>query len=279
MGRRRDEDGIWATMDDFELRTRRARLKELILAGEWLYRDDPRRAAKIERLLEIAGAADVNMAGEWLSSLQRQRAIVGEIDAKAETSQEIANLQATLDRFIFGVVLLSAAGDLLFVNAGFRDLAARIDGIAIKTARLSFTGELSPVADALRLVARGRRAKRTLSISLAAGETLIGHVFVLGQPALADGAGEGSARQVLLILSDLANLLDVAKIAAPMYGLTEKETELLQQLVAGSNLRQAAENCGIARNTARNHLSNIFQKTGVSRQADLIRVAMQFPWK
>lgn len=266
-------------MDEFELRRRRSHLKEMILAGEWLYRDDPRRDTKIERLLEIAASADTVTAGEWLASLQRQRAIVGEIDAKAETSREIGNLHAALDRFIHGVVLLSAEGELLFVNAGFRALAGRIEGIELKTARLSFAGDLSPLAEALRLVSRGRRAKRSLSITLAEGETLTGHVFALGRADLPKGGDEAPPGQVLLVLSDTASLEDAANIAAPMYGLTERETELLGHLLAGADLRQAAENCNITRNTARNHLSNIFQKTGVSRQADLIRVAMQFPWQ
>jgi hypothetical protein len=45
--------------------------------------------------------------------------------------------------------------------------------------------------------------------------------------------------------------------------------------LAGETLQQVADALGVARTTARTHLDNIFVKTGVTRQADLMRVAMQ----
>lgn len=48
------------------------------------------------------------------------------------------------------------------------------------------------------------------------------------------------------------------------------ERRLLEQLVAGKSLPQAADALGIAGTTARTHLTGIVAKTGVSRQADLI---------
>jgi DNA-binding CsgD family transcriptional regulator len=42
--------------------------------------------------------------------------------------------------------------------------------------------------------------------------------------------------------------------------------------MAGRTLTDAAAALGVARSTAKTHLDNIFSKTGVARQADLIRL-------
>lgn len=66
-----------------------------------------------------------------------------------------------------------------------------------------------------------------------------------------------------------------ADALATAFGLTEAETRVLASLVEGRTLFEIAAELGIARTTARTHLTHIFMKTGVSRQADLMRLAMQ----
>jgi DNA-binding CsgD family transcriptional regulator len=44
------------------------------------------------------------------------------------------------------------------------------------------------------------------------------------------------------------------------------------QLSEGARPAQVAERCGISINTVRTHLRNIFDKTGVRRQSELIRL-------
>lgn len=66
-----------------------------------------------------------------------------------------------------------------------------------------------------------------------------------------------------------------ADTVAAAFGLTGAESRVISNLLAGRTLFETAADLGIARTTARTHLSNIFQKTGVSRQADLMRLAVQ----
>lgn len=56
------------------------------------------------------------------------------------------------------------------------------------------------------------------------------------------------------------------------FGLTPAESRLLGILYAGSSVPQAARLLGVARTTARTHLQRVFDKTGVRRQQDLMRV-------
>jgi len=66
-----------------------------------------------------------------------------------------------------------------------------------------------------------------------------------------------------------------ADAIAVAFGLTPAETRTLASFLAGRTLAETADVLGIAATTARSHLDNIFAKTGVSRQAELMRLAAQ----
>ncbi|MBC9881248.1 hypothetical protein G8O24_28360 [Bradyrhizobium sp. INPA01-394B] len=59
------------------------------------------------------------------------------------------------------------------------------------------------------------------------------------------------------------------------YGLTRAEAAFALEIVKGGGRKATAERLGIADGTARSHLSKIFDKTGVSRQAELVRLLLQ----
>jgi DNA-binding CsgD family transcriptional regulator len=58
------------------------------------------------------------------------------------------------------------------------------------------------------------------------------------------------------------------------FALTKAEAPILEQLATGSSLAEAAERLGVARATAKSQLMRVFARTGVSRQSDLIHLAM-----
>ena len=55
-----------------------------------------------------------------------------------------------------------------------------------------------------------------------------------------------------------------------LYGLTQTEGKLVQMLIGGSTLDEAAKRLQISVNTARTHLKHVFHKTGINRQAELV---------
>ena len=63
-------------------------------------------------------------------------------------------------------------------------------------------------------------------------------------------------------------------VAKQLFNFTPAETALALELANGLSLEEAAENLNIMRNTARAHLRAIFSKTGVRRQAKLVRVML-----
>jgi DNA-binding CsgD family transcriptional regulator len=62
-----------------------------------------------------------------------------------------------------------------------------------------------------------------------------------------------------------------------LYGLSPTEVRLADLLVAGLELKLAAERLRLTENTARYHLKEIFRKTGARSQSALIRLALSLP--
>lgn len=84
--------------------------------------------------------------------------------------------------------------------------------------------------------------------------------------------GDGAPAPVFLILARPSATSERAGRAARCFGLTPAENRLLDCLVEGLELKDAACRLGVARTTARTHLQRIFDKTGVRRQTDLQRM-------
>jgi DNA-binding CsgD family transcriptional regulator len=112
--------------------------------------------------------------------------------------------------------------------------------------------------------------------------------------ALADGAGSGYVAHVLplrgarqsriarhfaafavIFVQDPATAPALANAAfARLYGLTDGELRLLNGLMPGLSLAEAARPLGISEATAKTHLRRIFAKTRTSKQAELLYLLM-----
>lgn len=62
--------------------------------------------------------------------------------------------------------------------------------------------------------------------------------------------------------------------AAPAYRLTPRELEIVAQITAGASNRDIADALGISEETVKRHLSNIYEKTGVSTRLELALFAL-----
>jgi DNA-binding CsgD family transcriptional regulator len=63
--------------------------------------------------------------------------------------------------------------------------------------------------------------------------------------------------------------------AAKLFNLTLAESQVLGALLQGDTLEDASARIGKSRSTIKTHLESIFAKSGVNRQADLIRRVME----
>lgn len=91
----------------------------------------------------------------------------------------------------------------------------------------------------------------------------------------ASSADTQGARSVMLAVTSAQDLVDVPPdIWAKLLGLTLAEARLVAALAQGETVELHATQRGIALGTARNQLKMALAKTGTSRQADLVRVAL-----
>ena len=59
------------------------------------------------------------------------------------------------------------------------------------------------------------------------------------------------------------------------YGLTPAEALFAVEIAKGDGLLAAARRLGVSRTTVKTHLAHVFDKTGVRRQAELVRLILQ----
>ena len=64
------------------------------------------------------------------------------------------------------------------------------------------------------------------------------------------------------------------KYAKVVFGLSDGQIKVARRIALGESLKSAAVNIGVSTNTARTHLSRLFEKTGVSSQPALVRLLL-----
>ncbi len=79
----------------------------------------------------------------------------------------------------------------------------------------------------------------------------------------------------LFVFDPAARVVPQNQIITSAFNLTPAEARLTQALAQGVILQDYADQIGISRNTARNHLAAIMEKMGITRQTELISIIAQ----
>src|SRR5690606_20913550 len=97
------------------------------------------------------------------------------------------------------------------------------------------------------------------------------------RPVPAGAWSEGkSMPAVALFISDPEDVTEApVQVVTKLFGFTPTEAPLAILFAKGLSLDEAADTLHVSRNTVRNHLRAVFAKTGVKRQAMLIRLVLQ----
>lgn len=173
------------------------------------------------------------------------------------------------------VVVVDSSLYLLFASHAARLLLATDPWLHIAGDRLAghgtsalrtLVGSLIGAAE----LAEGRHALATLP----RGERP--PLCIRAVPLQPQAVPERRGRVALLMLADPTEVAarDRERLRR-LFGLTAAEAEFALEIVKGDGRAAAATRRGIAASTARTHLSNIFEKTGTRRQAELVRLLLQ----
>ena len=127
------------------------------------------------------------------------------------------------------------------------------------------TGSISPqqIAEALQIGARGVIYKDTLTDQLTAALL-----------AVASGKYWIGGRRMETLDEVLATLEPPPGVEKERFRLTRREMEVVQLIARGYSNRELAKELSLSEETVKRHLSNTFDKTGVSTRLELALFAM-----
>ena len=196
-------------------------------------------------------------------------------------SESMGNLYAdAINRLSVATILLNDKGVVQKLNDYAQTLLDRADGLKLVGDKLeaSYPSDNKELQKRIKdaFDARERREpinSEPLSVTRPSGEVNLGIVFETVPDTSWLDDGDKSA--LLLYVRDAVNKSSVSSsVAKELFDFTPAETALALELANGLSLEDTAEKLGIMRNTARAHLRAIFSKTGVRRQAELVRVML-----
>ncbi len=148
---------------------------------------------------------------------------------------------------------------------GLEAMRAIMGGPSItKILLLTSTITTQQIIEALQIGARGIVLKEALAHHL---QTAIRSVF----------AGDYwiGGKRVVNLVSALHDLMQQAEVPPrKTYGLTPRELEVVGCIVEGCSNRDIAQQFSLSEETVKRHLSNIFDKTGVSTRLELALFAI-----
>lgn len=186
----------------------------------------------------------------------------------AEPGFKIVGLAATGDEAVALAERFSP--DVLLLDLSM----PRLDGFGV-LARLA---ERRLRARTILLTARIEREAVTKALALGARGVLLkdAPTAMLFKAVRAVAAGElWVSRDIVAdLVQALAATESSLKVADhPDFGLTSRELEIVQLVVAGYSNREIAARCSLSPDTVKHHVSNIFDKTGASSRVELARLA------
>jgi len=221
---------------------------------------------------ETAGRGNRQIAPRTRSFIEHMLHMLWEAESRGRWGQSLAGL---LNSFDVAILLLEANGHISFANDRAGDLLARSEGIRksggllaacdlessirlqtlVQWALDTEDGEPSPPRPQLLLLPRPGKAALVATIARVSREDMPSGIRVAA----------------VCVLDPDRNSSTMAEALFRAYGLTQSESHLAMQIVAGLSLNDAAVRMRVSQQTARTYLKQAFWKTGTHRQADLVR--------
>jgi DNA-binding CsgD family transcriptional regulator len=185
----------------------------------------------------------------------------------------LSALLAGLDLVKTGVAVTNSGSRLLLINRAAEEILSARDGLEIASGdilQLSTEGCPLPVKTMLEeyAIPQGRDGIAA-SIHRPSGKRPLS-VVVRPAPGYA-GVDEAATPAALVFILDPERLTGAPQADLhQLYGLTSAESNLANYLMQGKTLNECCEQLGIRHSTGRMHLRNLFSKTGVRRQSELV---------
>jgi len=195
------------------------------------------------------------------------------IDVEQIRTAALANV---LDGLSAGMFLIGDDSTLMHANSAGHGMLVAQDCLRSIDGRLMIAErEINMMLqDALTAAVQAGVGIKNLALPLVAanGDRYLIHVLPLSSGARRDaGVPHGTTAAVFVrkaVLDDLN-----PEVIARAFDLTPAELRVLLAVVQVGGIPQAASILGVADSTVKTHVGRLFEKTGTSRQADLVKLA------
>jgi DNA-binding CsgD family transcriptional regulator len=210
----------------------------------------------------------------------RRAVLIGKmIDLK---TAEAASLADTLDGISAGMLLVDATGRIVHTNAAGHVMLSAADVLHTKGGRLEVNDPQADqtLADTFATAGNGDAAVgiKGLAVPLVArdGDRYVAHVLPLTSGARRQAGTSYAAVAALFVHKAALDTPSPPEAIAKAYKLTPMELRVLLAIVEVGGVPEVAEALGVAETTVKTHLGRTYQKTGVNRQADLVKLVAAF---
>lgn len=184
----------------------------------------------------------------------------------------------TLDRLTLCTFILDGAGRILRTNSAGRALVRSNRGLRTANDRLALAGS-SGNAQLQQLIGKAVAAHRdgsSFAEGLRVEADAEGHLGLLVRSIDARSLyGNEAGPAAVVYVSGLDTAQPLEGLVAQIFDLTPSEAQLAALLASGLSLTEAAEKLEFTENTVRSYCKTILSKTGVGRQADLVRLILR----
>jgi DNA-binding CsgD family transcriptional regulator/PAS domain-containing protein len=185
-----------------------------------------------------------------------------------------------VEQLTVGVIILDRDAQVIKVSSLAESLIDELDCIEVRSEKLRFSKKIDQEAyDASFQKALGRyeSSAQSSTAELLRIEPSAGQPIGLLVKCLAPNPwyeGKGCPVVVLYLCDSTAHKSAREYFVAKLFGLTISEAALAILLADGKTLAEAAQLLNVTENTARTVSKRIFSKTGVRRQAELVRLIL-----
>jgi DNA-binding CsgD family transcriptional regulator len=191
---------------------------------------------------------------------------------------EAAAFADSLDGLAAAMLLVDASGNLVHANKSGHAMLEAGDVIRVTATRLNAVDQQADrvLRDIFAAAEKGDGAISTMGIDVPLvsrdGERYVAHVLPLTSGARRKAGLAYNAAAAVFVHKAELELPHPLETIANVFKLTSAEMRVLMMIVQLGGVREVAPVLGIGEPTVKTHLQRVFEKTGVSRQADLVKL-------
>jgi DNA-binding CsgD family transcriptional regulator len=210
----------------------------------------------------------------------RRALLIGQTIHRKQT--EAVCFSDVLDGLSSGMILVDASGRIVHTNNAGNAILDAGDFLRAVCGRL-VASDLAINAALREILVAANAGDAALGVKGIAlpltahdGERYVAHVLPLTSGARREAGLAYNAVAALFIRKASLEPFSPPEVIGEMYKLTPTELRVLLAIVDIGGVPEVAAALGVAVTTVKTHLSRLFEKTGVARQADLVKLVAGF---